>query len=59
MITEIMVALYGFMCVLLQLEDYALMLGSIGLFRILATIMYLTRTIDWFAIGMRQQGVQN
>lgn len=59
MITGIMVIFYGFMYVLLQLEDYALLLGSIGLFGILATIMYLTRKIDWFAIGMRQQGIQN
>ena len=58
MITGIMVVLYGFMYVLLQLEDYALLLGSIGLFAILATIMYLTRKIDWFAIGAKQPGAQ-
>jgi inner membrane protein len=40
--------LYGFFYSLLQLEDYALLLGSIGLFIILATIMYLTRKIDWY-----------
>ena len=40
--------LYGFFYSLLQLEDYALLLGSIGLFIILATIMYLTRKVDWY-----------
>jgi len=40
--------LYGFFYSLLQLEDYALLLGSIGLFLILATIMYLTRKVDWY-----------
>jgi inner membrane protein len=39
--------LYGYLYVLLQLEDYALLLGSIGLFLILALVMYLTRRIDW------------
>lgn len=43
--------LYGFFYSLLQLEDYALLLGSIGLFIILATIMYLTRKIDWYGIS--------
>ncbi|MBP6402596.1 MAG: inner membrane CreD family protein, partial [Bacteroidia bacterium] len=33
---------------LLQLEDYALLLGSIGLFLILGTIMTLTRKINWY-----------
>ncbi len=47
----ILTALYLFLFVTLQLEDYALLLGSIGLFVILGTLMYLTRRIDWFEIG--------
>jgi inner membrane protein len=43
--------LYGFLYIILQLQDYALLLGSIGLFVILAIVMYITRKIDWFAIG--------
>ena len=45
----ILAILYGFFYSLLQLEDYSLLLGSIGLFIILATIMYLTRKVDWYA----------
>jgi inner membrane protein len=40
--------LYGFLFILLQLQDYALLLGSIGLFAVLAIIMYLSRNINWF-----------
>ncbi len=40
--------LYVFFYSLLQLEDYSLLLGSIGLFIILATIMYLTRKVNWY-----------
>ena len=47
----ILAALYLFLFVTLQLEDYALLLGSIGLFVILAVVMFLTRRIDWFDIG--------
>jgi inner membrane protein len=42
--------LYGFLFVVLQAEDYALLLGSLGLFSILALTMYLTRRIDWFTV---------
>ncbi len=41
--------LYGYLFVLLQLQDYALLCGSLGLFVILALIMYLTRNINWYA----------
>ena len=41
-------ALYGFLYILLQLEDYALLLGSVGLFSVLGIIMYLSRNINWF-----------
>jgi inner membrane protein len=38
--------LYGWLYVLLQLEDYALLLGSVGLFAALAAVMYATRGMD-------------
>jgi inner membrane protein len=44
-------ALYGYLFVLLTNEDYALLIGSIGLFVILAAIMYITRRVDWYANG--------
>ena len=42
--------LYGYLYILLQLQDVALLMGSIGLFLVLACVMYLTRNIDWFEI---------
>jgi inner membrane protein len=49
-ITGILAVLYGFLFIVLQLQDYALLLGSIGLFLILALVMYITRNINWFAV---------
>jgi inner membrane protein len=46
-------ALYGFLYVLLQIQDYALLVGSAGLFVALGAVMWLTRRIDWYAIGAR------
>jgi inner membrane protein len=40
-------ALYGVLYVLLQLEDVALLIGSIFVFLMLALVMFLTRRIDW------------
>lgn len=40
--------LYGFTFILIRLEDTALLVGSIGLFLILATAMYFSRKINWY-----------
>lgn len=40
-------ALYGFIFVIIQMENYALLAGSIGLFAILAIVMFVSRKIDW------------
>jgi inner membrane protein len=40
--------LYGFLYVLLQLEDYALLAGSTALFLILTFVMFVTRRINWY-----------
>ena len=44
-----LLALYGFLFVLLQLEDLSLLIGSIGLFIILAIVMRVSRKIDWYS----------
>lgn len=41
-------ALYGFIYILIQLQDGALLFGSIGLFVLLAIVMYYSRRIDWY-----------
>ena len=48
-------SLYGLLYVLLQLEQSALIVGSIALFAVLALIMVCTRHVDWYAFG-RQDG---
>jgi inner membrane protein len=46
--------LYGYLYLLLKNEDYALLIGSVGLFVILAAIMFVTRRVDWYAAGTRE-----
>ena len=47
-ITSLIGLLYGFFYILLRLQDIAHFVGSIGLFIIVAAIMYLTRNANWY-----------
>ncbi|MDD4107558.1 MAG: cell envelope integrity protein CreD [Prolixibacteraceae bacterium] len=47
-ITVLQIVLYLFLFTILQLQDYALLAGSIGLFVILAIIMRLSQQIKWY-----------
>lgn len=49
-ISTMLILFYGFVYVLLQLQDYSLLLGNIALFFILAAIMFFTRKINWFDV---------
>ena len=44
--------LYGYLYVILQLESYALLMGSLGLFGALALAMFFTRKIDWYSLRL-------
>jgi inner membrane protein len=48
----IITGLYGFLYVLLRIEDYSLLIGSLGLFVILSLVMIFTRKIDWYSFRM-------
>jgi inner membrane protein len=44
----VLTILYGFIFILIRLEDTALLVGSIGLFIVLALVMYTSRKINWY-----------
>lgn len=44
----ILAGCYGYLFAVLQSEDYALLLGSLGLFFLIGTMMFLTRKINWY-----------
>ena len=47
--------LYLYFYVTLQSEDYALLMGSLGLFTVLAVVMYVTRRINWHEMHKVQE----
>jgi len=46
--TGLMTFFYAFIFVIIQAEDYSLLIGSIGLFLIIAVVMYFSRNIRWY-----------
>ncbi len=57
LVGAVLTAIYGYMYMLLQMEDYVLLSGTIGLFAALGLVMYTTRNVDWFSIGQKLDGV--
>lgn len=49
--------IYIFIFVVIQLQDYALLVGNIGLFVVLAIVMFISRKVDWYAIGSRDKDI--
>lgn len=55
LISSILFILYSFIFIIIQLQDYALLIGSIGIFLILALVMYFSRKIDWYNLNLREE----
>lgn len=52
----LLVGLYALLFVLLNLEAWSLLIGSVLLFTALAGVMYATRNVDWGAVARRDAG---
>lgn len=51
----ILFVLYGYLFVILQMSDYALLTGSIGILGVLVLVMVLTRHIDWYNLDKKEE----
>jgi inner membrane protein len=56
-LAAMLVGLYALLYTLLNLEAYALLIGSVLMFLALAGVMYMTRNIDWGGLGKRNEVV--
>lgn len=50
-IAGLLTVLYTFIYVIIQVQDFALLIGSIGLFIIIGGVMYYSRKIDWYNLN--------
>jgi inner membrane protein len=53
-LAAMLIGLYALLYVLLNLEAYSLLIGSVLMFFALAGVMYMTRGIDWSGIGKKE-----
>jgi len=51
LLMTILTSLYGFVFTTMQLTEYALLMGSIGLAIILGLTMYFTKNINWYKLN--------
>ena len=47
LLAVVLALMYSYIFTILQLQDYSLLLGSIGLFLTLAVIMHFSKKIQW------------
>lgn len=52
LLSGILLVLYTFIFIIIQLQDFALLIGSIGIFLILGLVMYYSRKIDWYNLNL-------
>ncbi|MDD3281365.1 MAG: cell envelope integrity protein CreD [Bacteroidales bacterium] len=55
LISAILFILYAFIFVIIQLQDFSLLIGSVGLFVILGLIMFYSRKIDWYNLNLKEE----
>ncbi len=48
LLSTLLVFFYSFIFVIIQLQDYSLLLGSIGLFLIISIVMYFSKNVKWY-----------
>lgn len=56
LITGILTILYTFIFIIIQMQELSLLIGSIGIFIILALVMFFSRKIDWYNIKFEKKG---
>ena len=47
----VLLVLYGYLFTIIQLQDYALLAGSIFIFIILGVVMFFSRKVDWYNLN--------
>ena len=45
---SLLLILYAFLYTTLQLQDFSLLFGSVGIFTVIAIIMYVSRKVNWY-----------
>jgi len=49
-----MLSLYGLLLVIVQAEDFALLMGAFLVFFVLTVVMVVTRKLDWYSLAVEE-----
>lgn len=52
--SAMLATLYGLLYVIVQAEDFALLMGAVLVFAVLAILMLATRKVDWYNLAPPQ-----
>jgi len=53
--SSLLLVLYGYLYFTIRRQEYSLLASSIGLFIIVAALMYFTRKVDWYRLGAMEE----
>lgn len=56
---SLLLVLYAFLYTTLQMQDFSLLFGSIGIFLVIAIIMFVSRKVNWYREGDSAGGDKN
>jgi inner membrane protein len=54
--SSLLYILHGYFYFTIRRQEYSLLASSIGLFIIIAALMYFTRKVDWYRLGRATKG---
>lgn len=46
--------LFGYIFIILQMQDFALLAGALALFAVLSAVMFLSRKVDWYNLSGKE-----
>ena len=55
MFSVLLSSFYIFIFVIIQLQDFSLLIGSLGLFFIIGALMYFSRNITWYKTSVAER----
>ncbi len=57
-LSSLLSGLFGYIYLILQMQDFALLAGSLALFVVIAAVMMLSRNVNWYALKTGPQSIQ-
>ena len=57
-LSSLLSGLFGYIYLILQMQDFAHLAGPLALFVVIAAVMMLSRNVDWYALKAGPRSIQ-